>query len=277
MTPGYLRVKTRTDATAGERGRLVSVSRYSSRRWPAAAARACAGSTTAAGLRRRARRGASARPRPAFGDDRVLLETYVTRPRHIEVQVFGDAHGNVVHLYRARLLLAAPPPEGDRRGAGARAWTPPPARRSPRRQCKRRARRSNYRRRRHHRVHRRRLGEGLRPDRIWFMEMNTRLQVEHPVTEMVTGLDLVEWQFRVAAGEPLPLKQAEIEPGRSTAGRSRRGSMPRARPPASCPPRGGPGALLRQSMLATPVRGRLRFVLTMPLSEAARSRPSTIR
>ena len=109
---------------------------------------------------------------------------------------------------RARLLAAAPPPEGDRGGPGPRH-----GRRDTRKAVTdaavRAAKAVNY------------VGagtvefiadasEGLKPDRIWFMEMNTRLQVEHPVTEAVTGVDLVEWQFRVAAGEPMPLQQDEI-------------------------------------------------------------------
>ena len=143
----------------------------------------------------------------SFGDDRVLLETYVQRPRHIEVQVFGDSQGNVIHLYERdcslqrrhqKVIEEAPAPGMD---AATRSAITAAAVKA--------AKAVNY------------VGAGtiefiadasagLRPDRIWFMEMNTRLQVEHPVTEMVTGLDLVEWQFRVAAGEPLPLKQDQI-------------------------------------------------------------------
>jgi acetyl/propionyl-CoA carboxylase alpha subunit len=143
----------------------------------------------------------------SFGDDRVLLERYVTRPRHIEVQVFGDAHGNVVHLFERdcslqrrhqKVVEEAPAPgmDGATRerlcGAAVRA-----------------AKAVSY------------VGAGtvefiadgsagLAADRIWFMEMNTRLQVEHPVTEAITGLDLVEWQLRVASGEPLPLSQDQL-------------------------------------------------------------------
>ena len=143
----------------------------------------------------------------AFGDPRVLIETYVARPRHIEVQIFGDSHGDVVHLFERDCSL-------QRRHQKVIEEAPAPgmsdaARAAVTQAAVQAARAVNY------------VGAGtvefiadasagLRPDRIWFMEMNTRLQVEHPVTEAVTGVDLVEWQFRVASGEPLPLTQDQI-------------------------------------------------------------------
>ncbi len=144
----------------------------------------------------------------AFGDGRVMLEKLVEQPRHIEVQVFGDAHGNVVHLYerdcslqrrRQKVIEEAPAPgmPDDVRAAMCGAAV-------------KLAEAVNY----------RGAGtvefiiDGAKPlavDTFWFLEMNTRLQVEHPVTEMVTGTDLVAWQLLVASGEKLPLKQGEIK------------------------------------------------------------------
>jgi propionyl-CoA carboxylase alpha chain/3-methylcrotonyl-CoA carboxylase alpha subunit len=144
----------------------------------------------------------------AFGDDKVLIEKYVTRPRHIEVQVFADGHGNAVHMFERDCSL-------QRRHQKVIEEAPAPGMDEVTREavCSAAVRAAlavGY------------VGagtvefiadgsEGLRPDRIWFMEMNTRLQVEHPVTEMITGLDLVEWQLRVASGEPLPLSQDQIQ------------------------------------------------------------------
>ena len=143
----------------------------------------------------------------SFGNDQVLLEKWVTNPRHIEVQVFGDSHGNVVHLFERdcslqrrhqKVIEEAPAPgmDAETRAAVCRAAVNA-------------ARAVDY------------VGagtiefiadgsEGLKADRIWFMEMNTRLQVEHPVTEEITGQDLVEWQLRIASGEKLPKSQGEL-------------------------------------------------------------------
>ncbi|OQW45831.1 MAG: methylcrotonoyl-CoA carboxylase [Proteobacteria bacterium SG_bin6] len=143
----------------------------------------------------------------SFGDDRVLIEKYITAPRHIEVQVFGDTHGNIVHLFERdcslqrrhqKVIEEAPAPGMSEDTRAALCET-----------AVRAARAVDY------------VGagtiefiadasEGLRADRIWFMEMNTRLQVEHPVTEEITGVDLVEWQLRVASGETLPKRQEEL-------------------------------------------------------------------
>jgi 3-methylcrotonyl-CoA carboxylase alpha subunit len=143
----------------------------------------------------------------SFGNDHVLLEKWIANPRHIEVQIFGDSHGHIVHLFERdcslqrrhqKVIEEAPAPGMDGATRAALCAAAVAA-----------ARAVDY------------VGAGtvefiadgsagLRPDRIWFMEMNTRLQVEHPVTEAITGQDLVEWQLRVASGEPLPATQDDL-------------------------------------------------------------------
>ncbi len=143
----------------------------------------------------------------AFGDDRVLIEKFLTKPRHIEIQVFADSHGNAVHLFERdcslqrrhqKVIEEAPAPampETMRAAMGAAAVAAAKA-----------------------------IGyegagtvefiadvsDGLREDGFYFMEMNTRLQVEHPVTEMITGQDLVDWQLQVASGGTLPCAQEDL-------------------------------------------------------------------
>lgn len=144
----------------------------------------------------------------SFGDDRVIIEKFIEKPRHIEVQVFADSKGNVVHLFERdcslqrrhqKVLEEAPAPGITKEVRSALGLAAVNAAKS--------------------------IGyqgagtvefiadasKGLKADKFWFMEMNTRLQVEHPVTELITGQDLVEWQLRVACGEPLPLAQNELE------------------------------------------------------------------
>jgi len=149
---------------------------------------------------------ARAEAKGAFGNDAVLIEKFVTAPRHIEVQVFGDGT-QAVHLFERDCSL-------QRRHQKVIEEAPAPGMTDEMRAAMgdaavRAAQAIGY------------AGAGtvefivdgsgpLRPDGFWFMEMNTRLQVEHPVTEMITGVDLVEWQLRVAAGEPLPMQQADL-------------------------------------------------------------------
>jgi 3-methylcrotonyl-CoA carboxylase alpha subunit len=152
--------------------------------------------------------GAKREAAASFGDDRCLVERYMTKPRHIEMQVFGDTHGNVVHLFERdcslqrrhqKVIEEAPAPGMTREmraamgkvavkaaeaigytGAGTVEFVAD-------------------------------VSKGLRADAFYFMEMNTRLQVEHPVTEAITGQDLVEWQLRVASGERLPVRQEDLD------------------------------------------------------------------
>ncbi|MGB7690938.1 MAG: biotin carboxylase N-terminal domain-containing protein, partial [Pseudolabrys sp.] len=151
--------------------------------------------------------GAQREAKAAFGDGRVLIEKYVASPRHIELQIFADGQGNAIHLNERdcslqrrhqKVIEEAPAPGMTKQLRAAMGAAAVGA-----------AKAAGY------------VGagtvefiadgaNGLKIDRFWFMEMNTRLQVEHPVTEAITGLDLVEWQFRIAAGEKLPLAQPQV-------------------------------------------------------------------
>ncbi len=156
---------------------------------------------------RAALEGAQREGKASFGDPACLIEKYITQPRHIEIQVFGDSHGNAIHLFERdcslqrrhqKVIEEAPAPDMPEAVRAAMGKAAVDA-----------AKAIGY------------TGAGtvefivdgsgpLREDGFWFMEMNTRLQVEHPVSEAITGLDFVEMQLRVAAGEPLPVRQADL-------------------------------------------------------------------
>ncbi|WP_334190427.1 acetyl/propionyl/methylcrotonyl-CoA carboxylase subunit alpha [Noviherbaspirillum sp.] len=195
----------------------------------------------------------------SFGDDKVLVEKYLTRPRHIEIQVFADTQGDCVYLFERdcsvqrrhqKVLEEAPAPgmtEERRRAMGEAAVAA--------------AKAVGY------------VGAGTvefianQDGSFYFMEMNTRLQVEHPVTEMITGLDLVEWQLRVAAGQPLPMKQQEL---------TIHGHALEARIYAENPEKGFLPSIGTLRHLHVPAG--VEFCSTnLPLTRAAPSRPSPLK
>jgi acetyl-CoA carboxylase biotin carboxylase subunit len=207
VVPGYLGDDQRPDHLAGEAGKIgfpVLIKAVAGGGGKGMR-RVDAASEFAAALESAKREAKS-----AFGDDRVLIEKYVSRPRHIEVQVFADNHGNAVHLFERDCSL-------QRRHQKVIEEAPAPGMKPAMRAAMgeaavKAAKAVGY------------SGagtvefiadasDGLKADRFWFMEMNTRLQVEHPVTEAITGFDLVEWQLRVASGETLPAAQKDIRLG----------------------------------------------------------------
>ena len=143
------------------------------------------------------------RPRPHSATRGIYLENYIEQPRHVEVQVLADHHGNVVHLWERdcstqrrhqKLIEESPVAEALRRDARRRCakrpcgWSRPPATPTPARSS----------------------SSSIKHGNFYFIEVNARIQVEHPVTEMVTGIDLIKSQIRVASGEPLPFSQKDI-------------------------------------------------------------------
>jgi len=199
VTPGYHGDKQDLKTLESEAGRIG---------WPLLIKAVAGGGgkgmriVHAAGEFKEALEGARREAKAAFGDDKVLLEKYIEQPRHIEFQVFGDTHGNVVHLFERECSL-------QRRFQKVLEETPSPfldeaMRRKMGEAAVAAAKAVKY-------VNAGTIEFIVSPDRsFYFMEMNTRLQVEHPITEETTGVDLVEWQLLVAAGGKLPLTQDKI-------------------------------------------------------------------
>lgn len=191
----------------------------------------------------------------AFGSDRLLIERYITNPRHVEVQIFGDRHGNVLHLLERDCSV-------QRRHQKLIEEAPAPGLRDTTRQALHEAALALARATRYDNAGTVEFVLDAETQEFFFLEVNTRLQVEHPVTEAILGVDLIEWQIRVAAGQPLPRAQADIVPhgwaieARITAEDSRDGFRPQTGTLTRFAPSLGPGIRLdtgvREGSMVTP-------------------------